>query len=192
VIISNGVVLRIPPAGAYPLLLDLDAIAPCIPGATLDPAASAEVRTGHVTVRFGPMSFTYGGQVRITSTDAAARRAVLEARGSEVSGEGSATGIITMSVEPHDAGSRVLVESDLQLSGAAAQLGRAMIEDFAEAMLEDFAGCLARKIDQPAAAGAAPARPAAAPAAPIRARVMLWRVLRNRLRRLLGRRGKDN
>jgi carbon monoxide dehydrogenase subunit G len=188
VIISNALPLRVPPEDAYRLLLDLDQIAPCIPGATLEPPDGSDTRHGTVLVRFGPMRFNYAGSVRVIETDALTRKAVLEAHGKESSGEGNANARITMSVQAADNGCQVAIETDLELSGAAAQLGRAMVEDFAEVMLDDFAKCLLGRLEPTEETGSNPdVRSAIEPRRDASATRLLWKVLVTRLRRLFSR-----
>src|SRR3954451_14002314 len=127
-----------PADDVFAVLLDLDAVTPCIPGATLGPAQADGAREASVEVRFGTMRFNYAGTVRIAESDTQARRAVLGATGNEKAPEGNADARIVMQVVPIGAKkTRVDVINDLTITGGAAQMGTGMIEDFAEEMLED-------------------------------------------------------
>ncbi|MFN8124527.1 MAG: SRPBCC family protein [Thermoleophilia bacterium] len=168
--IETGFTITRPPAETYALLLRLEDVAPCFPGAELGaerPDGSREVR---VTVRLGPMKLAYDGDVRIAERDDAALRAVLAGNAREARGAGSASATITMRVEPEGAGSRVTAEAEVDLTGRAAQMGKGIVEDVARRLVGDMATCLeSRFAAAPAPAGGAPANgtgPAPAPPPP--------------------------
>jgi carbon monoxide dehydrogenase subunit G len=196
--------LALPPDEAYALLLDLEQVAPCMPGATLGGEREDGARDLNVTVRLGPMKFVYGGTVRIAERHDAERRAVLVGAAQESRGQGSASARITMTVSPADGGSRVESVAELDLTGRAAQTGRGIVEDVSRRMVKQMAACLAAKTaaapEPPAAAiaspppggeppaPAAPPRPAAPPEPQsIRAGSLLFSVLWDRIRRLFRR-----
>ena len=89
-LLSNSAFLTQDPDRVYGFLLDLDAVAPCIPGASLGPAGADGSREATVLVRLGPMRFTYSGAVTILESDPRARRAVLQVDAREASGAGTA------------------------------------------------------------------------------------------------------
>jgi carbon monoxide dehydrogenase subunit G len=197
--------LALPPDDAYALLLDLEQVAPCMPGAALGAEREDGSRELDVTVRLGPMKFVYGGTVRIAERDDAERRAVLVGAAQESRGQGSASARITMTVSSAgNGGSRVDSVAVLDLTGRAAQTGRGIVEDVSRRMVKQMAACLAAKTTAPAppteaapvgAASAggpptvAPSIPAPAPKAQsIRAGSLLFSVLWDRIRRLFGRR----
>lgn len=164
--IANDFELPLGPEDAYRMLLDLDRVAPCMPGASLGGERDDGARDLSVTVRLGPMKFVYGGTVRITERHDEERRAVLVGSAQEKRGQGSAEATITMTVgDAGDGGSRVASVAVFELTGRAAQTGRGIVEDVARRMVREMAGCLAAK----ASAGAEPAQAQAAttePAAP--------------------------
>lgn len=187
--IANSVEIPGSPGNLFDALLDLDLVAPCLPGATLGPAeAGSEARPANIAVRFGPMRFNYAGQVRVVSSDPSAREALMEAEGAETGGAGTARARITMAVsEAEGSGSsRLAIDADVEMQGSAAQYGHGLIEEVAEEMLDEFAGNLSARL----AAGPDPAA-ATAPAAPthLNGLALAWRVLRRRLARLFGRGG---
>jgi uncharacterized protein len=205
--IANDFELGLPPAEAYALLLDLERVAPCMPGATLGEEEGDGARKLTVTVRLGPMKFVYGGTVRIAERDDEAQRAVLVGAARETRGQGTANARIAMTVSAAgDGASRVESVAKIDLTGRAAQTGRGIVEDVSRRMVREMAECLAAKA-VPAAAPAADAAPAAEPAAApegaapapsssppapepareIRAGSLFWSLLKERLRRLLGR-----
>jgi len=204
--ISSVFQINQPADKVFSLLLDLDRVAPCIPGATVGPEAADSSRPARIEVRFGPMGFTYEGKVRIAEADPDARRAVLTADVLERAGEGNAAATIAMKAEPIGAtATRVAVETDLSITGGAAAMGTGMIEAAAEEMLEEFVAGLEWLLGggaKPAAAGdgsagVRPSQPsnaaAGAPAASSSRRALggfgfMLRTLRRRLgRKLRGR-----
>jgi succinate dehydrogenase/fumarate reductase flavoprotein subunit/carbon monoxide dehydrogenase subunit G len=134
------------PAGkVFELLVDLEKVAQCLPGARIGIERPDGAREGQIEVRFGPMRFTYGGTLKIIEIDQQAQRAVMSGRGSEVTGEGTAQAEITMAVStPHPQRTRVDVSTDLLMSGGVAQIGNGLIEDIAQEVLEDFVQRLKR------------------------------------------------
>lgn len=146
------------PAGiatAWSTLLDVEAIAPCMPGATLGTVSGDEF-TGNVKVKLGPVSMTYGGEARFLSKDAAAHTAVIEGNGKETRGTGTARAIVTCTLSqesPHE--TRVDVITDLTITGKAAQFGRGVMQDVAGRLVTQFAGNLGTVIASRAARGTA-------------------------------------
>jgi carbon monoxide dehydrogenase subunit G len=189
-LLSNSAFLTQDPDRVYGFLLDLDAVAPCIPGASLGPADTADTagsREATVLVRLGPMRFTYSGAVTILDSDPPARRAVLQVDAREASGAGTARALITLSVLPTDdpPGARIDIDNDLSLSGGAAQTGRGMIEAVAEEMLEDFRDALTERLEaEPARLDdeSSAAQPATAPSQQHLGFRLVWRIVRRWLR----------
>jgi hypothetical protein len=191
-IISNEVELDAAPGEVYDLLMDLDAVAPCIPGATLGATGDDGAREAEIEVAFGPMRFRYAGTVRIAETREDVREAVLEAKARETSGEGSASARIAMRVGEAPAGSLVEIETDLRVTGGVAQIGRGMIEELGQELLDEFGVTLSRQLAARGArdSAATESRPAAPstpppPAAPFRARRVVLRAFRRWLGNLL-------
>jgi carbon monoxide dehydrogenase subunit G len=193
-LLFNSVSLAQDPDRVYGFVLDLDSVAPCIPGAALGPVRPDGSREATVAVRLGPMRFTYAGVVRILDSDLEARRAVLQVDAREASGAGTARASITMHVLPVEdpPGARIDIENDLTLSGGAAQTGRGMIEVVAEEMLEDFGDALTERLE-------ADRRPpegdsSSSQSVPLRQRkvgfLLVWRVLRRWLRHGVRRYGR--
>lgn len=198
--IASQFALALPASRAYSLLVDLDQVAPCLPGATLGPTADNGARQVEMTVKLGPMAFRYRGEVAIVERDDDSRRAVLRGTARELKGQGSAQSDIAMSVTEDGAGgSQVDVEAQVDLSGRAAQIGGGMVEAVADRLIEDMVQCLRRRfVDvpeavtrEPASAEPAGAGASTAPAGdastgrPLRGGALLLRVLRDKLARLL-------
>src|SRR5690606_22636117 len=149
---------------AWEILLDLERIAPCMPGATLTSYEGDEF-TGNVRVKLGPVTMTFAGRGRFTERDAESRRIVVEASGKDKRGGGTARATITAALRPDGEDATVVdVNSDLVVTGRVAQFGRGMIADVSTKLLGQFTDCLSRTL-APAAAPSAAAAPAAAPAA---------------------------
>lgn len=144
-------------------LVDVERVAPCLPGAEIT-GADGDTYRGAFTVKLGPTTIAYGGTLRMEERDEAARRAVMAARGSDRRGQGGATATIASTVREEGDRTAVDVTTDLALTGRLARFGRpGMIEDVSRRLLDDFAACLEAKLAPAAApAEAAPAAPAAA------------------------------
>jgi uncharacterized protein len=142
---------------AWSTLLDVEGIAPCFPGAALTGVDGDEF-SGTVKVKLGPVSLQYAGKGRFVERDEAARRVLLEANGSDKRGNGTAGATVTARLEPEgDNATRVVVDTDLKVTGRPAQLGRGMIQDVGGKIIDQFATCLASRMaaSDPAAADGA-------------------------------------
>ncbi len=143
-------------------LLDVPRMAPNLPGTELTEVVDDDNYKGRVSVRMGPVSLRFGGTATIVERDEANRRVVLNAAGAEERGKGQASMVLTARLEKTAGGTRVLVEQDLTIAGAAAQYGRGMITDVTNVLLGRFADNVAEDIPRWArgedrTAGAAPA-----------------------------------
>ncbi|MGH3360562.1 MAG: SRPBCC family protein [Nocardioidaceae bacterium] len=142
---------------------DLELIAPCFPGATLSSVEGDEF-TGGVKVKLGPISLQYNGSGHFVERDEAGRRAVIEAKGKDKRGNGTASATITAHLTEDGGGTNVAVDTDLNITGKPAQFGRGVIQDVSDKLLGQFVDCIAGKLgrrgDQ-----AAPEDETAAPAA---------------------------
>jgi carbon monoxide dehydrogenase subunit G len=144
---------------AWQALLDIERIAPCMPGATLSEFSGDEFQ-GKVKVKVGPVQVTYNGVGKFTSKDADARTAVIEASGKEARGSGTAMATITAHLVADGADStKVDVTTDLAITGRPAQFGRGVMVEVGNKLLGQFASCLADELgkadDVPAAAAGA-------------------------------------
>ena len=161
----------VPVAQAWDVLLDVERIAPCMPGATVD-SFDGETIEGRVKVKVGPIQVTYLGTARFTEKDEASRRAVIEASAKEARGSGTATATITAQLQD-DGGSstNVTVTTDLAITGKPAQFGRGVMEEVGNKLLGRFADCLADTLGSGDATESSSEAPAAAesPAAAVAA-----------------------
>jgi carbon monoxide dehydrogenase subunit G len=158
--IENSFVVTAPPPQVWDLLLDVERVAPCMPGAELTEVVDDKTWKGRVKMRIGPVSMTYSGTVVMVERDDASRSVTLRADGRETSGKGNAAATVRSTVEPTaDGGSRVLIRQELQLSGMAAQFGGRMMQDVSAHLTQQFADSLSAQLTAAPGeqAGAAPA-----------------------------------
>jgi uncharacterized protein len=186
---DNSFEVPLPPAQAWPVLMDIRRIAPCMPGAELTEVVDEKTYKGKIGVRLGPVALTFAGTVRFEEIDNANHRARVKAQGTDAKGRGGANATASFRLEPSAAGSKVLVHTDLSLSGSVAQYGRGvgMIQATAAQIINQFAGNLKAQL---AAVQAAPAdAPASAPppaaARPISGFALMAKVLWDAIVRLL-------
>jgi uncharacterized protein len=149
-----------PAAETFAILRDIERIAPCMPGATID-SVEGEEFSGRVKVKVGPMQVTYTGTARFTEVDEENFRGVIEASGKEVRGSGTAKATFTATLTPKGEESEVRVVSDLAITGRPAQFGRGVMADVGEKLIGQFADCLASELgrDEEAPAGGIVAEP---------------------------------
>lgn len=171
---DNSFEVPLPPAQAWTVLMDIPRIAPCMPGAELTEVVDPQHFNGKISVRLGPVALAFAGRVHVDSLDEANRSARVKAQGSDAKGRGAANATATFHIEPAGEGSRVVIHTDLMLSGAVAQYGRGvgMIQATAAQIIGQFAANLRAQLAQQKAppapeATAAPAQsqPAAPPPA---------------------------
>ena len=150
---------------AWPVLLDLPRVAGCLPGVVMEPPSADGVHRGAMTLLLGPMVMSYAGTARLGSIDEAAHSVAIEVQAREGNGSGSVSAVIVNRLEPDSRGTRVTAETDLVVTGRAAQFGRGIMQDIAERMLGDFASRFERELQGEAPNHDAPARLAGAPSA---------------------------
>ncbi len=134
------------PDAAYAMLLDLERIAPCVPGGEIDPPDGAGFHPGRVSVKLGPMKFVYAGRVRIADRDDTLRTAVIEGEGRASGGADSAKVRTTMEVVAEGDGSRVRITTDLEIRGRAAQMGQGVIADVSRRLVSQAAACIETRL----------------------------------------------
>ena len=145
--LENEFTVNVPVEDAWNVLLDLERVTPCLPGAALTEQSDDDEYKGEMKVRLGPVTQEYNGTVRIEEADESEHRAVLKADGKDARGQGAATATITSTLHDEGDGStKVRVETDMQITGRAAQFGRGVQQDVAERLLSRFAECLENEI----------------------------------------------
>jgi len=175
--LTNEFTVDAPIDHAWSVLTDLERIAPCMPGAQLTEVEGDEYR-GNVKIKVGPITAQYKGVATFVSKDDASHTAVLKAEGRDTRGQGNASATITASLTPAGSGTKVVVGTDLTITGKVAQMGRGVLADVSGKLLDQFVQSLESDVlssEAPAASspasgnGAEPATaeaPAAAPKAP--------------------------
>jgi uncharacterized protein len=140
--LENEFRVDVPVEEAWRVLLDVERIAPCMPGAELQEVADDEYR-GIVKVKLGAITAQYKGAVRFVEVDEAGRRLVLKAEGRETRGQGNASATVTATLRAAEGDhTEVAIETDLTISGRIAQFGRGVLADVSYKLLGDFAQCL--------------------------------------------------
>jgi carbon monoxide dehydrogenase subunit G len=180
--LENRFTVPVPVDEAWKVLLDVERIAPCMPGATLTRVDGDDFE-GTVKVKVGPINLTYGGKASFVSKDDATHTAVIDGSGKETRGTGTAKALITCRLVDRGASTDVEVDTDLNVTGKPAQFGRGVLADVSAKLVDQFAACLSDKIaagtpepvfaavaaDLGAPEGVQPPRPAPAPAPPAEA-----------------------
>jgi carbon monoxide dehydrogenase subunit G len=151
----------VPVARAWEVLLDVERIAPCMPGAVVD-SVDGDSFTGQVKVKVGPITVAYAGKASFLEKDADTHRAVVEAKGRETRGSGTAAATVTASMAEQGESTRVTVVTDLAITGKPAQFGRGVLNDVGNKLIGQFADCVASTITEGAAPGSTEAPAAAA------------------------------
>jgi len=135
----------VPVEHAWCVLLDIERIAPCMPGAQLQEVEGDEYR-GIVKVKVGPITAQYKGAARIVEADEAARRIVIHAEGRDTRGQGNAAANVTATLAVDGEGTTVAIDTDLQVTGKVAQFGRGVMADVSSKLLGQFVECLHSKV----------------------------------------------
>ena len=162
--LTNEFSVPVPVEQAWAVLTDIERIAPCMPGTTLEEVDGDEYK-GNVKVKVGPMTAQYRGAARFLERDDAAHRAVLRAEGREARGQGNAAATITATVAADGDGSVVKVVTDLTITGKVAQFGRGVLADVSARLMKEFADRLAQDLSEVSVAAVdAPETPKAQPA----------------------------
>jgi len=144
---------------------ELEGIAPCFPGATLDSVDGDEF-TGSVKVKLGPIAMLYNGTGRFVERDEANYRAVIDAKGKDKRGNGTASANVVAQMTPDGTGTAVEVTTDLSITGKPAQFGRGVIQDVSDKLLGMFMDCVAGKLGPESESGAEPTPAAKTPEIP--------------------------
>jgi uncharacterized protein len=208
--------VQAPLAQVWEALIDLERVAPCLPGAAITGHDEDGTYHGTFSVKLGPMTAAYNGTIKIEDVDEAAHQATLKAKGTDKRGQGGANATIVNTLSERDGVTVVEAVTDFNITGRLAQFGRGgIMEDVSNRLMRDFATCLSSRLGEGApeaavpsgaevAAGdAAPEEVAAAaaetprssappprsapPAAPIKGFSLFFSVLWERIKRLFGR-----
>jgi len=175
-------------------LLDLERVAPCLPGAAITGHDEDGTYHGTFSVKLGPMTAAYNGTIKVDDVDEAAHRATLKAKGTDKRGQGGANATIVNTLSEHDGGTTVAAVTDFTITGRLAQFGRGgIMEDVSNRLMRDFAACLSTRLGEPSAAAETPSaaaetpvEPTPPPAAPVKGFSLFFSVVWERVKRLFG------
>ncbi|HTK00490.1 MAG TPA: SRPBCC family protein [Bordetella sp.] len=162
---TNDFEVSLPPDQAWPVLMDVERIVPCMPGAELVEIVDDKTFKGKVGVKLGPVALSFLCNAVFEEIDNTAHTARIKANGSDAKGRGNANTTIRFGLQPSAKGSKVIIDTDLTLSGAVAQYGRGvgMIQTVANQIISQFAKNLEARISQSRQAETAAATTATAP-----------------------------
>ena len=162
--LENRFTVPVPVDEAWKVLLDVERIAPCMPGATLTKFEGDNFE-GTVKVKVGPINLTYGGKAAFISKDEATHVAVIDGSGKETRGTGTAKALITCRLISKGDSTEIEVDTDLNVTGKPAQFGRGVLADVSAKLVDRFAACLSEEIKAGTPVAAAPSADGSATAA---------------------------
>jgi uncharacterized protein len=141
---DNAFDVPLPVDDTWKVLMDIRRVAPCMPGAELTDVVDERTYKGKIGVRLGPVALSFAGTVKFQEIDEANHSARIGAEGSDAKGRGAANAVASFRLEPAGGGSRVLVHTNLTLSGSVAQYGRGVgiIQLTAAQIINQFANNL--------------------------------------------------
>ena len=137
--------IPVPVDRAWPVLLDVEQVAPCMPGASLDSVDGDEF-SGRLKVKVGPITVTYKGDAKITEKDVDNHAVTMEASGKEARGTGTASATVNAQLYDEGDNTRVTVKTNFNVTGKPAQFGRGVLADVGGKLVERFAGRLAEQL----------------------------------------------
>jgi carbon monoxide dehydrogenase subunit G len=159
--LDNSFTVPVPPEQAWDVLLDVERIAPCMPGASVL-SVEGDVIQGQVKVKLGPLSLSYKGTAEFTEKDAENRALAIKASGKETRGAGTASATVNVDLKPGDADGSTLVaiHTSLNVTGRPAQFGRSLLPEVSGKLIGQFADNLNALIQSDSAAGTGEEAPA--------------------------------
>jgi carbon monoxide dehydrogenase subunit G len=167
--LTHEFTVPVPVQEAWDHFQDIASVAECFPGAQVTSVEDTTFQ-GSVKVKLGPISLVYNGSGTFTEKDETAHRFVVDAKGKDKRGNGTAGAKVTLAMTPNGESTDVKVDTDLAITGKPAQFGRGVMQDVSDKLLNQFVACLEQRMarEEPAAEPAAPtaAAPVAEAAAP--------------------------
>ncbi len=193
--------MPVPADLAWEFLRNIEAVAGCMPGAKITQRLAEGGYKGTVTVRVGPATMSFRGEVEVRDIDPAAQSLRLLGRGTDATGTSGASMDLTARIEAAaDRSSNLVGKSAVVISGKAAAFGGRMMNSVADQILDQFADNFATQVaalaaQRTAAAADAPGTLAAAPSpAPVpvarelNALALVWGAVKDWLRGLFRKR----
>jgi len=161
--LDNSFTVPVPPEQAWDVLLDVERIAPCMPGASVTSVEGDEIE-GQVKVKLGPLSLTYKGTAKFTDKDQASHTISIEATGKETRGSGTASATVQANLTPGESAGQTLVSihTSLNVTGKPAQFGRSLLPEVSGKLIQQFATNLEAMINADSATTAGTTAPEAA------------------------------
>jgi hypothetical protein len=150
--INDSFRVSTPIDATWKVMLDIEGIAPCLPGAQLQEVEGDEYR-GIVKVKVGPITAQYKGTARLAEVDEANRRIVIDASGRDTRGQGNAKASIVVTMAPEGGGTKVDVATDLSITGKVAQFGRGVLADVSSKLMGQFVENIERDVLNSAGGG---------------------------------------
>jgi carbon monoxide dehydrogenase subunit G len=150
--ITDSFRVSTPIDATWKVMLDIEGIAPCMPGAQLQEVDGDEYR-GIVKVKVGPITAQYKGSARLAEVDEPNRRIVIDASGRDTRGQGNAKASIVVTMTPEGAGTKVDVVTDLSITGKVAQFGRGVLADVSSKLMGQFVENVERDVLSSAGGG---------------------------------------
>jgi uncharacterized protein len=150
----NEFVVSAPPDVVWEHLLDMERVASCVPGARIEEIVPPDTYKGKIRLKIGPMTVEYRGEATLVEVHPDAREATIRMKAREARGQGSALATVRNRLEEVPEGTRVVAETDLEITGPQAQFGKGVLEDVGSRVLDEFTARLERQIA--ASTGAVP------------------------------------
>ncbi|HJY32449.1 MAG TPA: SRPBCC family protein [Actinomycetota bacterium] len=199
--IENEFDVPAPVDHVWTYLLDVERVAPCMPGAELTEVVDDHTWKGRVNMKLGPVSLAFAGTVTMQERDDQAKRIVLAAKGMEQKGKGAANASVTSWLEQGDGVTNVKMRADIHLTGTVAQLSRGLLPEVTRKLTQQFADCLLQSMRAAEVRATESADVAAEAAAPVEASARakpiggirlglaaFWASIKGFFRRLFGKR----
>ena len=196
--IENEFTVPAPIDHVWAYLLDVERVAPCMPGAELTEVVDDTTWKGKVNMKLGPVSLSFAGTVTMQDRDDLAHKIVLAAKGMEQKGKGAANASVTSWLEDGQGETHVKMQADIHLTGTVAQLSRGLLPEVSRKLTQQFADCLAKSMgaaEVVATQSADVADEARAEQAPVKAKPIggfrlglsaIWAGITNFFRKLFG------
>jgi len=143
--LKNEFRVGVPIEQAWRALTDVEYIAPCMPGAQLTEIDGEEFK-GQVKVKVGPITAQYKGAAKFKEKDESQYRLVLDATGRDTRGAGNAAAEVTAEMTSDGDGTKIVIVTDLKVTGKVAQFGRGVMADVSEKLISQFVESLEQKL----------------------------------------------